>query len=710
MEHAVVPNVGRPANRLAREISPYLLQHAHNPVDWYPWGEEAFARARAEDKPVFLSIGYSTCHWCHVMERESFENPEVAAFLNAHFISVKVDREERPDLDRLYMSFVQATTGEGGWPLTVFLTPDREPFFGGTYFPPQPRYGRPGFLQLLQRVAALWRERRGELRQAAAELRQRLASVLELDPGPPGLPGPPLLRRAASRIMDTYDPVHGGFGGAPKFPQPSVGLFLLSMASRLSLPEAVAQVLHTCDRMAAGGIHDHLGGGFARYSVDAQWLVPHFEKMLYDQAQLAHLYLEAHQCSGQARHAGVVRDILEYVLRDLTDPGGGFYSGEDADSEGHEGKFYCWTTAELHQILTPEEYKVTVRHFGITPEGNFVDHSHPQPLRGLNVLSIVRPLEEADAAERVLLASALDKMRAARAQRVRPARDDKVLTSWNGLMLGAMARAGAVLQEPRYLEAAGRNLAFLRSHLWQDTPSTHDERAPSRRLCHEWRAGRVQPVRFLEDYAFLLDGVLWWYEATLEGDALAFAVELAGEMLRDFFDPAEGGFWLTPPESRDLILRIKNEADGAEPAGNSLAVQGLLRLATITGSDRYRDAALRTLQAFAGRLAAAPTGYCAMLRAAGFALWPVTRVVVEGPPEDPRTRALLAAAHSVYDPFRVVVGTEGPVALPGPTTLRPTLPRAMVCRRETCLPPTDDPQRLVELLREEPTRAGKLPD
>ncbi len=695
MELTTPQQVRRPANRLATEISPYLLQHAYNPVDWYPWGEEAFARARAEDKPVFLSIGYSTCHWCHVMERESFEDPEVAAFLNEHFISIKVDREERPDLDRLYMKFVQATTGEGGWPMTVFLTPEREPFFGGTYFPPQPRYGRPGFLQLLQRVAALWRERRSELRQAAAELRQRLEASLELEPTASGLPGAPLLRRAAEQIMAHYDRQHGGFGAAPKFPQPSVALFLLSVASRLDLPEALSQVLHTCERMAAGGIHDHLGGGFARYAVDAAWEVPHFEKMLYDQAQLAHLYLEAYLCSGDPRLAAVVRDILDYVLRDLTDPEGGFYSGEDADSEGHEGRFYCWTTDELRALLTPAEYEVTVRYFGITPEGNFVDHSHPNPLPGLNVLRVANPLSDDDGEGKVLLASAVQKMQAARARRIRPARDDKVLASWNGLMLGAMARAGVVLQEPRYLEAAARNLAFLRTHLWQTQNSSQVHPG---RLCHVYRAGRLQPVRFLEDYAFLLDGVLWWYEATLDAEALRFAVELAQEMLRDFFDPAEGGFWHTPPEARDLILRIKDESDGAEPAGNSMAVQALLRLACITGSDRYREAALRTLQAFAGQVAAAPTAYCAMLRAAGFVVWPVTHVVIQGEPADSRTRALLQAAHSVYDPYRVVQGTVGPVSLPDPASEQLPRPRAMVCRRETCLPPTEDPQQLKALL------------
>ncbi len=402
--------VERP-NRLAREKSPYLLQHARNPVDWFAWGEEAFARARAEDKPIFLSIGYSTCHWCHVMERESFEDETVAAFLNEHFVSVKVDREERPDVDKIYMTFIQATTGGGGWPMSVFLTPDLKPFFGGTYFPPDGRHGRPGFQQLLRQIAGLWREHRGELADSAAEIHARLAAATAGSTPSNLLLTADVLRHAATVFKAAYDARHGGFGGAPKFPQPSVPLFLLRCARRFHDEEAVRMVLHTCERMAAGGIHDQLGGGFARYAVDAEWLVPHFEKMLYDNAQLAQLYLDAHLISqgrvagdpdtenrlGYAEtgprketpFAGVVRDILDYVLRDMTHPDGGFYSAEDADSEGHEGKFYCWTKDELAKLLTAEEFKVAVRCFGITENGNFIDHSHPQPLPGQNVLSIV---------------------------------------------------------------------------------------------------------------------------------------------------------------------------------------------------------------------------------------------------------------------------------------------------------------------------------
>jgi len=512
-------------NRLAREKSPYLLQHAHNPVDWFAWGDEAFEKARVENRPIFLSIGYSTCHWCHVMERESFEDEKIAAFLNPHFVSLKVDREERPDVDKIYMTFVQATTGSGGWPLNVFLTPELKPFFGGTYFPPDNRSGRPGFLQLLRQIHQVWQSRRGEIAGSADEIHARLEAASTNANAGDLLPTQEALKNAGDSFKRMFDPRHGGFGGAPKFPQPSMPSLLLHCAKRFHDEEAACMVLHTCDHMAAGGIHDQLGGGFARYSVDAGWLVPHFEKMLYDQAQLAQLYLDAHLVSegrvirapenkseirnpkseierGLAElappkemgYAATARDILDYVLRDMTHPDGGFYSAEDADSEGHEGKFYCWTPAELEKLLAPNEFKTAVRCFEITKEGNFVDHSHPQPLKGQNVLSVVNPLPPAhgrsgaseerrqlsskgsaalfrDAAttmdDSALLASAKRKMLAARSQRVRPQLDDKILASWNGLMLGAMARAYAVLGDEKYLAAAEKNLAFIQAKLWQ---------------------------------------------------------------------------------------------------------------------------------------------------------------------------------------------------------------------------------------------------
>jgi len=694
-------------NRLARVSSPYLLQHAHNPVDWFPWGDEAFARAHAENKPIFLSIGYSTCHWCHVMERESFEDEATARLLNEHFISIKVDREERPDVDRVYMAFVQATTGTGGWPLNVFLTPDRQPFFGGTYFPPDNRYGRPSFRQVLQHIAAVWRKQPGAVIASAREIHARLAAASS--PAAAGdSPGIETLRQAGALFKSAYDARHGGFGGAPKFPQPSVPAFLLRYAARFQDPEAVRMVLHTCERMAAGGIHDHLGGGFARYAVDAQWLVPHFEKMLYDQALLVHLYLDATLVASADRrgpppeaHAAVVRDILDYVLRDLAHPEGGFFSAEDADSEGHEGKFYCWTQAELSELLSPEEFRVATRYFGVTRPGNFVDHSHPQPLAGQNVLSIAaRDLARADAP---LLAAAKRKMAAARARRIRPALDDKVLTSWNGLMLGALARAYAVLGEVGWRQAAENNLRFIQGRLWvaASAPETRPSAAvaPRGTLYHRWRNGVRDEAQLLDDHAFLLDGVLRLYEATLDPDHLAFAVALAETMLARFYDASGGGFWQTPAGTTDLILRLKDDHDGAEPAGNSVAVLALLKLAAITGRPEFRAAAEATLRCFAPRLAQQPHAFPHLLQALDFALAEPCRVVLAGDPASPQFQELLRAAHAVYQPNQVVLGTAGPVDPFARKLDAGENAVAHVCTSSACLPPTASAAALRELLR-----------
>ncbi|MBU6410395.1 MAG: thioredoxin domain-containing protein, partial [Verrucomicrobia bacterium] len=578
-------------NRLAGEKSPYLLQHARNPVDWRPWGAEAFEAARAGDKPIFLSIGYSTCHWCHVMERESFEDAPIARFLNDHFVSIKVDREERPDVDRLYMTFVQGTTGGGGWPMSVFLTPDLKPFYGGTYFPPDARQGRPGFRQLLEHVARLWGERRAELLHSAADIHASLAAMAA--PAKEGAAADEtVLKNALEFFKGQYDARHGGFGGAPKFPQPAAPALLLRCAARFGDAEAARMVLHTCERMAAGGIHDQLGGGFARYSVDARWLAPHFEKMLYDNAQLARLYLDAFLAArgmpgGAERASGfaaTARDILDYVLRDMTHPEGGFFSAEDADSEGHEGKFYCWTRDELAQLLAPEEFEAAVKFFGVTAQGNFMDHSHPQPLQGLNVLSAAGGAGGNEAA----LAAAKGKMLAARNRRVRPQRDDKVLASWNGLMLGAFARAAAVLADDRYRAAAERNARFIRERLWSALP---------RAFYHRWRDGERDEAQLAEGYAFYLAGLIELYETTLDPGHLQFATELAVALLEKFFDPGRGGFWQS--DAADLIVRLKDDYDGATPSGNSAATLALLKLGAITGEKRFTEAAARTLAFFA---------------------------------------------------------------------------------------------------------------
>jgi hypothetical protein len=679
-------------NSLAQEKSPYLLQHAHNPVDWCAWNAAAFAKARAEDKPILLSIGYSTCHWCHVMERESFESEVVGKFLNEHFVSIKVDREERPDVDKIYMTFVQSTTGSGGWPLNVFLTPDLKPFFGGTYFPPDNRYGRPSFLQLLQQIAQLWHERRTEIAASADELHARLELITARAARENSPLTPNVLRHALEQFKEGYDSENGGFGGAPKFPQPSIPAFALRAAKRFGDDAATKMVLHTCDVMARGGIHDQLGGGFARYAVDAQWLVPHFEKMLYDNAQLVHLYLDAHLIAPHASrvtdHAAVVRSTLDYVLRDMTHPEGGFYSAEDADSEGQEGKFYCWTHDELSKLLSPEEFIVATNHFGITKEGNFVDHSHPNPLPGLNVLSIVNP--NVAAADKPLLASAKAKMLAVRATRIRPHLDDKILASWNGLMLGAFARASAVLGEVKYLAAAEKNLQFIFAKLWD---------AESKTLFHRWREGERDDVQLLEAYAFLLDGVIHLYEATLNPAHLDFAIELAAAMLAKFHDPADGGFWQSPAGTSDLILRVKDDYDGAEPSGNSVATLALLKLGKITGQEKFTNAAEATLQLAAGRLHQQPAALAFMLHALDFWLDEPRRAVVAGDFASEKSRELLRSIHSVYQPNKIILGNAGAVEPFAKTLAAKAGAAVFVCVGQACQLPTDDAAKVGGLLQ-----------
>jgi len=676
-------------NRLAREKSPYLLQHAHNPVDWYPWGDDAFAKARQEHKPIFLSIGYSTCHWCHVMERESFEDDKIATFLNEHFISIKVDREERPDVDQIYMTYVQATTGSGGWPLNVFLTPDLKPFFGGTYFPPDNRYGRPSFLETLRKINELWQTRHDDVANSAKEIHERLTHHADQEPEHGVSLTPVILGNAAAQFKREYDPRHGGFGDAPKFPRPSQPAFLLRHAVRTNDHEAIRMVLNTCDHMAAGGMYDQLGGGFARYSVDAQWLVPHFEKMLYDNAQLVNLYLDAYLVSGEALHADVARDIIRYVLRDMTHPDGGFFSAEDADSEGHEGKFYCWTKEELSQLLTPDEFKVVVRYFGITDKGNFVDHSSPNPLPNQNILSIAHP--KLSEAEKLLLNLAKKKLFDARARRIRPHLDDKVLASWNGLMLGALARASAVLDDESYRAAAEKNFAFLQAKLWD---------AKTKTLYHRWRDGERDSVQLLDAYAYLLSGVIDLYEATLDPKHLDFALALADTMLAKFYDTENGGFWQSAAESKDLILRIKDDYDGAEPSGNSVAVLGLLKLGALTDQKEFRQAAEKTLRFFANRLQQLPQAVPQMLLALDYSLEEPKRVVIVGDLASPDARALLHAAHSVYQPNKVVLGNTGLVE-PFAKTLsaKDKKPTAYLCTGTACQPPTHDPAKIGELLK-----------
>lgn len=678
----------RPANRLSLEKSPYLLQHQYNPVHWWPWSEEAFAQAHRLDRPVMVSIGYSTCHWCHVMERESFEDVGIGEFLNAHFICIKVDREERPDVDKIYMMAAQFMGAQGGWPLNVFVTPDRQPFFAGTYFPPVPKHGRASFIQVLNQLTTVWQTRRDEVDATAQDLVSRLKGLSDgAAQGSAPKPDGEVLDNAAQACKTEYEPHHGGFGGAPKFPRPCQPRFLLRYGLLMQDREAIEMVLHTCRAMADGGIHDQIGGGFARYSVDAQWLVPHFEKMLYDNAQLIVLYLEAYLASNDPMFAEVVHSTVRYVLRDMTDPLGGFYSAEDADSEGKEGKFYCWTEAELNKLLTPEEMSFARDGLGVTSQGNFLDHSDPDPLLQQNVLSIVFPALCETKTQ--TLATVRGKLMAARATRVRPHRDDKVLVSWNGMMLGALAQAGVILGEKSWLEAAERNAAFVRNHLWN---------AKTKQLHHRWREGQRDNVQLLDAYANWLAGLIDLYEATLAPQHLEFAIEVADSMITQFQDPANGGFYQGPASADDLIFRVKDDYDGAEPAGNSVAVLALLRLSALTGRTDYGDIAAKVFLMLAERLHRLPQAVPVTLLALLFAEAPCTKIVIASETLS-GVEDLLHAAHSVIHPRRVVLGTTGPVA-PIAREMRPPhgMPAAYVCTSSECLPPVTDPTALRAIL------------
>ena len=694
----VKPDDAKPkfTNRLAKEKSPYLLQHAHNPVDWYPWGDEAFKAAKEQDKPIFLSIGYSTCHWCHVMERETFENVETAEFLNEHFINIKIDREERPDVDKIYMSAVQAISdGRGGWPLNAFLTPERKPFFGGTYFPKRQ------FDAMARNIIKAWKDDRENidksadgltdfLKQRAAEDGAEQGKGIAFDAG--------LLGKSLEALKQNFDPVNGGWGNAPKFPSPSHPRFLLRQGSRSGDQGAIDQVLLTCDRMWAGGMYDHIGGGFARYSVDAKWIVPHFEKMLYDNAQLVQLYLDAYLVSGEEKYAAVVRDIMRYVLRDMTHPDGGFYSAEDAASEGKEGKFYCWTKAELKQLLGEAEFAATVKYFGVTDQGNFVDHSDPDHLKDQNVLFIAGA--EMSESELAALGAAREKLFAAREKRVRPGLDDKILTSWNGLMLGAAARAGRVLGEPDYLAAAEKSLAFIQKHLWDEKEG---------RLYHRWREGERDQIQLLETHAFLLEGVIDLYEVTLDPAHLDFATKIARRMIEAFFDE-KGGFHQSMGTD-DLIMRVKDFFDGAEPSGNSVATHALLRLAKITGDDAFAAPAKKTLQHFGAKISEIPRALPYMLNAVDLLVNEPKRVVLVGEVELGATQAMLGTVHSTYLPAKVVLGVEGAVEEFARRELKTAAEEGkvivFVCQGTFCDLPTSDPATVTGSLKKADLPAAK---
>jgi uncharacterized protein YyaL (SSP411 family) len=633
----------RSTNRLAHETSPYLRQHAHNPVDWYPWGPEALERARTLDRPIFLSIGYSACHWCHVMERESFEDEEVARLLNDNFVSIKVDREERPDLDAIYMAAIQMlNNGQGGWPMSVFLTPQLQPFTGGTYFPPEDRYGRPGFKRVLRTVADWWRNRRADVEQAAGQI----TDVLQRSGRPEAREGAldeSLLRGAASTLAALYDPQFGGFGRAPKFPHPMDLRLLLRLWQRFGDDSALQMARHTLERMAMGGIYDHLGGGFARYSTDARWLVPHFEKMLYDNALLVPCYLELWQITRDDFHAEVARDTLDWVLREMASPEGPFYSTLDADSEGVEGKFYVWSEAEIEQLLGKEDAALFSAVYGVEPGGNWEGHNILHRSKTWAQMARLFGIDEARLRE--TLARARGVLFRAREQRVRPGRDDKMLTSWNGLMIGAMALAGAVLQEPRYRDAAVKAADFLLTRL----------RTPDGRLLHSYSSGSEPRLNgYLEDYSFLIDALMTLWETTFEPRWLRAALELTGVLLDQFSDPDSAGFFFTGRDHEPLIARTKDIQDNATPSGNAMAVTALLRLALLTDRHDLRDRAEATLRLHRGLMAEHPTATGQMLLALDFRLGPVEEWAIVGDPSAAETRRVVRALYRTFLPRRVL--------------------------------------------------------
>ncbi len=684
------PPATPPANHLAGEKSPYLLMHADNPVHWYPWGEEAFALARKEHRPIFLSIGYATCHWCHVMERESFENPEIARLLNQYFVCIKVDREERPDIDAIYMDAVQAMTGNGGWPLTVFLTPELKPFFGGTYFPPESRGGRVGLKELITQIHTLWRDERSQLEEAGDKLVAELRRRVELPPGE-GLPDTAAFTTYLTKMKAIFDPVYGGLGQETKFPSASDLSLLLRLHTRGLEPDLMGEVTRSLDAMMKGGLYDHLGGGFHRYTVDRAWRVPHFEKMLYTNALLIQTYLEAYQVTGRPAYARVARASCDYLLRDLRLAGGAFASAEDADSEGKEGRFYLWTLKEVEALLGKEEAKLFAAAYDLTASGNWsAGENILHRIAGDAELAQRFSVTRAEVARR--LAADRERLLAVRARRVRPLLDDKVLTAWNGLAISALARASEVLGEPRYAEAAAGAASFLHGHLWRDG-----------HLLRRWRDGEARIPGQLDDHAFLAAGLLDLYEATFEGRWLERARAVTRVMIDRFADPA-GGFFDTDGSDATLLVRSKEVYEGAIPTGNAVACLDLLRLAAYTGEKGYGERARAALRAFAQPLTRTPRAVPVLLTALDLATRGPVEVVIAGAEGDAGTRRLLSACRRTLIPGRVIARVGGdtePVGIPWVEGRHPLGGRAtaFVCQRGACRLPVHEPAALRKELK-----------
>jgi uncharacterized protein len=676
------------ANRLADETSPYLLQHAHNPVDWYPWGDEAFARARAEAKPVLLSIGYSACHWCHVMERESFENADIAALMNDRFVNIKVDREERPDVDDVYMRAVQLMIGRGGWPLTVFLTPDRRPFHGGTYFPPVDRHGMPGFPRVLEAVSRAFHDQPDDVAKAVSKLVSGVQRSEEAAPTDVAL-DPTLPRRAAEGMLRHVDTLHGGLGEAPKFPHTRAFQLLLRQWRVTQRQDLLDAVVLTCRRMADGGIYDQIGGGFHRYSVDARWLVPHFEKMLYDNAEIPRLYLELFQATGDPAHRRIVEETLDYLLREMRHADGGFYSATDADSEGEEGKFFVWTPAEIAAVVDPADVDLVCRYWDVSDEGNFEGTSIAHVTLTMDQVAKLFRRSPEDAARAIATARA--RLFEARSRRVPPACDDKILTSWNALLIGTLAEAGRVLDVSRYVAAAVAAGDFLWDQVRRDG-----------RLLHGWTKGRARQDAFLDDHAFLAAALLDLYEATGDGRHLARARELVDVLDARFHDDAGGGYFYTSHDAEALIVRTKSGSDGSIPSGNAVAAVALLRLHAITGEERLRTRAEEILRLYQGAAVENPFGYTTWLEALERWAEGATEVVIVGDSNLPATKALWDAVATRWIPHRTLVRVEaGATDVPAVARDRPAAggrATAYVCRNFACSRPVHTPEDLLELL------------
>ena len=696
------PKANSKPNKLINEKSPYLLQHAYNPVDWYPWGEEAFQKAEKEDKPIFLSIGYSTCHWCHVMEHESFEDSEVAHLMNDAFVSIKVDKEERPDIDKIYMQVAQMMTGRGGWPLTIIMTPDKEPFFAGTYIPKGDRFGQTGMLSMIPQITDIWKSDRSRVDKITDQIKQSLSVPETLEHAELRLES---IEQMVSVQANRFDEMNGGFGRAPKFPTPHNLMLLLRHWKKTGDEFSLLMVERTLQKMRDGGIFDHVGYGFHRYATDAHWLLPHFEKMLYDQAMLAMVYTEAYQATRDDQYANVVKEILTYVMRDMRSPEGAFYSAEDADSEGEEGKFYVWSEKEIRSLLTDQEAEAFVKVLNIQKDGNFYDEATREKV-GTNIPHVTLFLNDAARALKTdeetlseLLESAREKLFNAREKRVRPLRDDKVLTDWNGLMIAALAKAARVLDEPEYTRSAELAVQFILKTMRRNDGI----------LMHRFREGEVSVPAFLDDYAFLVWGLLELYETTFDVQYLKTARNLNQDMLDHFWDDKDGALFFAGDYSEKLLVRQKEAYDGAIPSGNSIAMLNLIRLARLLGEGEHEQKASDIAKAFSMQVERSPTGFGMMLSALNFALGPSYEVIIAGNLEADDTRNMLKTLRERFIPNKIVLVRGGKEQSQQITQLAPYTKyydslkgkaTVHVCINQNCKLPTTETSQMLKLLDE----------